>query len=254
VGYWHADPGNAAGQAMMWSPLSGTKSAWCGLRQHGDQSVKDLITGQAFNQDAVQYLARGGTAGGGSSQRFPGYVDQADQMMYRDIAMTPAQSLTVSFNYRTRMSTSIGSAAATRTGWFHGDPLAVTSGNFISSSAAGANAPQDSFMVYVGAPVNDAACVYSDGVTRPVYDKQRRWFSEVIKTFGAGANYFEIFQTAGDNPVDTLAATPSSGSIVVPAATISTVLGGVSGNVRLVFRCKTNRGFADSDSRASGYN
>jgi hypothetical protein len=40
---------------------------------------------------------------------------------------------------------------------------------------------------------------------------------------------------------------------VVPAATISSVLGGVAGNVRLVFRCKTNRGFADSDSRNSGY-
>jgi hypothetical protein len=174
-------------------------------------------------------------------------------MMYRDIAMTPAQSLTVSFNYRTRMSTSIGTTATTRTGWFHGDPLAVVAGNFISSSAAGANAPQDSFMVYVGAPVNDAACVYSDGVTRPVYDKQRRWFSEVIKAFGAGANYFEIFRATGNNPADTLAATPSSGPIVVPAATISSVLGGVAGNVRLVFRCKTNRGFADSDSRNSGY-
>jgi hypothetical protein len=174
-------------------------------------------------------------------------------MLYRDIAMTPAQSLTVSFNYRTRMSTSIGTTATTRTGWFHGDPLAVVAGNFISSSAAGANAPQDSFMVYVGAPVNDAACVYSDGVTRPVYDKQRRWFSEVIKAFGAGANYFEIFRATGNNPADTLAATPSSGPIVVPAATISSVLGGVAGNVRLVFRCKTNRGFADSDSRSSGY-
>src|SRR5262245_36619454 len=43
VGYWHADPGNAAGSAMMWSPLSGTKSAWCGLRQHGDNSVKDQV-------------------------------------------------------------------------------------------------------------------------------------------------------------------------------------------------------------------
>ena len=29
--------------------------------------------------------------------------------------------------------------------------------------------------------------------------------------------------------------------------------GGSAGNVRLVFRCKTNRGFADSDTRASGY-
>src|SRR5436190_21987797 len=231
VSYWHADPGAAAGQAMLWSPISGTKSAWCGLRQHGDQSVKDQVTGQAFNQDVVQFLHRGGTAGGGSNNRFPGYVDQADQMLYRDIAMTPAQSLTVSFNYRTRMSTSIGTTASTRTGWFHGDPLAVTSGNFISSLAAGVNAPQDSFMVYVGAPVNDAACVYSDGVTRPWYDKQRRWFSEVVKTVGAGANYFEIFKTAGDTPADTLSATPSSGPIGAPAATSSSVLGGVSGNV-----------------------
>src|SRR5580765_854142 len=254
VGYWHADPGNGAGSAMLWSPISGTKSAWCGLRQHADNTQIDAVTGQPFNQDAVQYLHDATVAGGGSGQRFPGYVDQADQMLYRDIAMTPAQSLTVTFNYRTRMSTSIGSAAATRTGWFHGDPLAVTSGNFISSSAAGAAAPQDSFMVYVGAPVNDAACVYSDGVTRPVYDKQRRWCSEVIKAFGAGSNYFEIFKTAGDNPADTLGATPSSGPIVVPAATISSVLGGAAGNVRLVFRCKTNRGFADSDSRLSGYN
>src|SRR6516225_5123112 len=253
VGYWHGDPGNNAGLAMMWSPISGTRSAWCGLRQHADLSVVDAVTGNPFNQDCVQFLHDGTFPGGGSAQLFPGYVDQADQMLYRDIAMLPSQSLTVSFNYRTRMSTSIGTAAATRTGWFHGDPLAVTAGNFISSSAAGANAPQDSFMVYVGAPVNDAACVYSDGVTRPVYDLQRRWFSEVVKTFGAGANCVEIFRAAGNNPADTLGATPSSGPIVVPAATISSVLGGSPGNVRLVFRCKTNRFAADSDSRNSGY-
>jgi hypothetical protein len=259
VGIWHADPGNPAAlpnTGVLWSPISGTRSAWCGLRQHADLTVMDAVTGQPFNQDAVQFLhdATAAGPGGGSGQRFPGYVDQADQMLYRDIAMTPAQSLTVSFNYRTRMSTLINTNAATRTGWFHGDPLAVVAGNFISSSAAGAAAPQDSFMVYVGAPVNDAACVYSDGVTRQVYDKQRRWFSEVIKTFGAGANYYEIFKTTGENPADTLAATPSSGPIVVPAGIISSVLGGVDGNVRLVFRCKTNRGFADSDSRTSGYN
>ncbi len=255
VGIWHSDPGNNAGNAVGWSPLNGTRSAWCGLRQHADLSVMDAVTGQPFNQFAVWGLhdAAQGAAGGGSANRFPGYPDQIDQILYRDIPMTPAQSLTVSFNYRTRMSTSIGTAAATRTGWFHGDPLAVTAGNFISSSAAGANAPQDSFMVYVGAPVNDAACVYSDGVTRAVYDKQRRWFSEVLKVFGAGNNYYEIFAKTGDNPADTLAATPTSGGIVVPAATISSVLGGVAGNVRLAFRCKTNRGFADSDSRASGY-
>jgi hypothetical protein len=256
VGMWHADPGNPAHltkKGLQWSPLAGTNSAWCGLRQHGDLTVADAVTGNPFNQDIVQFLHDGSFAGGGSANNFPGYPDQIDQILYRDIAMTPSQSLTVSFMYRTRMSTSIGTAAATRTGWFHGDPLAVTADNFISSSAAGANAPQDSFMVYVGVPVNDAACVYSDGVTRPVYDKQRRWFSEVIKVFGAGANYFEIFAKAGNNPTDTLAATPTAGPIVVPAAQVSTILGGADGNVRLVFRCKTNRGFADSDTRNSGY-
>ena len=253
VGIWHSDAGKNAGVAVHWTPLAGSKSAWCGLRQHGDVSVKDVTTNNAFNQDIVNGLHDAGTAGGGSNNHFPGYPDQIDQMLYRDIAMLSSQSLTVSFKYRTRMSTSFGTTTATRTGWFHGDPLAVTAGNFISSSAAGANAPQDSFMVYVGAPVNDAACVYSDGTTRAVYDKQRRWFSEVLKTFGAGNNYFEIFKTTGNNPADTLDATPAPASIVIPAAQISTILGGGSGNVRLVFRVKTNRGFADSDSRASGY-
>jgi hypothetical protein len=218
VGYWHADAGKPASgpsRGVLWSPLGGTKSAWCGLRQHGDLTVADAVTGNPYNQDVVQFLHAASTAGGGSNNNFPGYPDQIDQLLYRDIAMTPSQSLSVTFNYRTRMSTSIGTAVSTRTGWFHGDPLAVTAGNFISNSAAGANAPQDSFMVYVGAPVNDAACVYSDGVTRPVYDKQRRWFSEVIKTFGGGANYFEIFARAGNNPADTLDATPSSGAILV---------------------------------------
>ena len=253
VGIWHADAGRNAGVAVPWSPLSGTKSAWCGLREHGDLSVKDAITNNAFNQDTEQYLHDATTLGSGSPNRFPGYPDQIDQILYRDIPMLSSQSLTVSFKYRTRMSTSIGTTASTRTGWFHGDPLAVVAGNFISSSAAGVNAPQDSFMVYVGAPVNDAACVYSDGTTRAVYDKQRRWFSEVLKVFGAGNNYFEIFQTTGNNPADTLSATPTAGPIVIPVATISTILGGGSGNVRLAFRVKTNRGSADSDSRSSGY-
>src|SRR5262252_5599128 len=257
VGLWHGDPGSSAGSAVRWSPLSGTRSAWCGLRQHGDVSVADAVTGNPFNQDVAQYLHDGGSFGTFAAttiQLFPGYVDQMDQMLYRDIAMTPAQSLTVSFSYRTRMSTSINQTSSTRTGWFHGDPLAVVSGNFISSSAAGLAAPQDSFMVYVGRPVNDAACVYSDGFTRPVYDKQRRWFSEVLKVFGSSNNYFEIFQTTGNNPADTLAASLTSGPIVIPAAQISTILGGSPGNVRLVFRCKTNRGFADSEFGLHGYN
>jgi len=251
VGYWHADPGNAAGSAVMWAPLGGSQSAWCGLRQHADNSVVDQVTKNPFNQNVVNGLHD--AVSNGTANNFPGYPDQIDQMLYRDVVVPAGQGLTVSFKYRTRMSTSIGTTASTRTGWFNGDPLAVTAGNFISSSAAGSSAPQDSFMVYAGAPVNDAACVYSDGVTRPVYDVQRRWFSEVIKVFGAGATYYEIFAATGNNPADTTDATPTAGPIAIPSAQVNSITGANGGTVRLVFRCKTNRGFADSDNRNSGY-
>src|SRR5262249_40910121 len=88
-----------------------------------------------------------------------------------------------------------------------------------------------------------------------VYDKQRRWFSEVIKRFGGGANYKEIFATAGNHPfsgltqpgpaADTALGTPASGVLTVSGADITTILGGGS-TVRLVFRVKTNRTGADS--------
>src|SRR5262249_18611532 len=202
IGYWHADGGRnqPGGSAVMWTPLAGSRSAWCGLREYGDNSVQDQVTKQYYNGNAVTMFGENSPGTGGTAKRLPGYLDQMDQMLYRDIAVTSGHALAVSFLFRTRMSTSIGTTASARSGWFHGDPLAVTAGNFISSSAAGANAPQDSFMVYVGSPVNDAACVYSDGVTRPVYDKQRRWFSEVVKVFGAGNNYFEIFKATRTNP------------------------------------------------------
>jgi len=32
IGYWHDDPGKAQGNAVPWTPLSGTRSAWCGRR------------------------------------------------------------------------------------------------------------------------------------------------------------------------------------------------------------------------------
>ncbi len=252
VGYWHDDPGVNAGSAVRWSPLAGARSAWCGMRQHGDLAVQDLVTGNYYSGETVAVSGES-SVGLQVVKRLPGYLDQMDQMLYRDIAVLPGQSLSVSFLYRTRMSTSITTIPSTRSGWFHGDPLAVVAGNFISSSAAGANAPQDSFMVYVGAPVNDAACVYSDGVTRPVYDAQRRWFSEVIKLFGPGATHFEIFVAAGHQPADTLSATPMA-SVTVPAASLADVLAASpGGTVRLVFRVNTNQSFSDGDTKISGY-
>ena len=257
IGYWHADGGRTqpGGSAVMWTPLAGTRSAWCGMRQHGDYSVQDQVTKNYYGGEAVAMFGEfGSSSTGGTGKHLPGYLDQMDQLLYRDIAVPAGNALSVSFLYRTRMSTSISTTASTRSGWFHGDPLAMTAGNFISSSAAGANAPQDSFMVYIGSPVNDAAVKFSDGTIRPVYDKQRRWFSEVLRIFD-GAPYYELFQRTGNNPIDTLAATPSSGPIVVPAAQVSTILNtsGNPGLVRLVFRVKTNRGFSDGDAVSSGY-
>jgi hypothetical protein len=152
--YWHGDrnPGGPA-NGVRGVRICGTRSAWCGLRS--TRTDRWTRHGQPFNQESSSSCTT--LRRTVSNNNFPGYPDQIDQMLFRDIPMLTSQSLSVTFNYRTRMSTSIGTAAATRTGWFHGDPLAVTAGNFISSSAAGANAPQDSFMVYVGAPVNDAA-------------------------------------------------------------------------------------------------
>src|SRR2546423_4911663 len=97
VGIWHADAGKNAGVAVHWTPLAGTKSAWCGLRQHGDQSVLDQVTKNAYNQDTEQYLHDATVAGGGSPQNFPGYPDQIDQILSNGIALMPAPSLKLSF-------------------------------------------------------------------------------------------------------------------------------------------------------------
>jgi hypothetical protein len=249
VGIWHADPGVGGGHGVLWSPLSGSHSAWCGLRQHGDNTVVDQVTLNGFNASVTEF-SQFGSPTTPTTKSLPGYISQMDQMLYRDLTPPAATTLNISFLYRTRMSTGFDNTAATRTGWFHGDPLAVTTGNFISSTDAGVNAPIDSFQVYIGVPVNDAACTYSDGVVRPVYDKQRRWFSEILRiNEGSSVPYYEIFSTAGSVPADTAAATPTK-SVAIPGANVDLIrnaTGNTSHIVRLVFRVKTNRGFDDSD-------
>ncbi|MFN8586943.1 MAG: FlgD immunoglobulin-like domain containing protein [Candidatus Eisenbacteria bacterium] len=248
VGVWHADPGKPAGAGVMWSPLAGSKSAWCGLRQHGDNTVVDQITGNPFNQTVLEFNGEG-VPTTPTTKHFPGYGSQMDQMLYRDLTPAAGQPLNISFVYRTRMSTGVDVTSSTRTGWFHGDPLSVTAGNFISSSAAGAAAPIDSFMVYVGAPVNDADCVYSDGVHRAVYDPQRRWFSEVLRiNEGPSVPYYEIASAFGENPSDTNSVVIPSVNVTIPGTYVDAIRNAVNntgGKVRLVFRLKTNRGFDD---------
>jgi hypothetical protein len=252
VGVWHADPGSSAGTSVAWNPIHGVRSAWCGLRSAGDASVIDPITGNPFNQSVLDFNGLNSPAMSGTSKRFPGYGSQWDQMLYRDISLSDGASLDLTFCYVSRMSSSRSSDPATRTGWYDKDPLATVAGNFISSTNAGPNAPIDSFMVYVGAPVNDAACTYSDGSVRPVYDRMRRWFSEVLRV-NDGTPYREVLSASGNHGWNGMA---DGVRISLPNSAIQPMLdaqGGPGGTLRLVFRVKTNREFDDQDGGVTGY-
>lgn len=262
TGVWHADPGNAAGRLVGWAPLNGSKSMWCGLRALNDNTVIDPITHQPYNEQASQFNIWGAsTAAAPIYRNYPGYGNAWDQILYRDFTATSGQGMTVSFLYRTRMSTSISTSLTGRVGWFHGDPLALTSGNFISSNAAGANAPRDSFSVYIGVPVNDNSVTYSDPTVSgsPVFDKQRRWFDEVIRIFDSGDPYFELLGVAGSVPADTAGATASY-SATIPwtvsdasqpnVSAIYNATDNAAHIVRLVFRVKTTRSYSDDDYKS----
>jgi hypothetical protein len=254
VGVWHKDVGNTgagAGKGVDWTPLAGSQSLWCGLRRHGDLTVSDDParggTGNPFNAQVLANSGVGATPDPpaiGTAQKFPGYGSQWDQLAYRDIDVTGKSSVTVRFKMRTNMSTAYGTATATRTGWFDKDPLGPADqtnvnslNNFISSSAAGAGAPIDSFMVYVGAGVGYAKgsnWKASDGVTYQVYDPQRRWLSETLRVNERPTvPYYEVYTTYGDNATTT---------ITTKTATVSATW---NNKARIVFRNKTNRGFDD---------
>ncbi len=265
IGAWHADPGILApsGHAVTWSPIAGGKSAWCGLRVHGDMSVIDAQTLNPYNGDCIDFGVQT-TGAGRTAKNFPGYVRAWDQMLYRDITPVTGQPLTLSFLYRTRMSTAYVLAAGRR-GWYHGDPLSTTDGNFISSYSQ--NGPIDSFEVYIGVPANDDSVTLSTGAIAPVYDPQRRWFSEVLRIFdGADAPYYQLLGQTGIHP----ASPDTTGSVafsqVIPWSDldplkpqISLIANSIyqkvlpgevrSTDVRLVFRVHTN---ATSDDLTSG--
>lgn len=174
-------------------------------------------------------------------------------MLYRDVALNDADSLAISFRYVTRMSSAYDSAASTRAGWFDKDPLSTAAGNFISSTAAGADAPRDSFMVYAGAPADEGACRYSDGSTAAIFDPLRRWFSEVLRVNEPGVPYVELLSRAGDTPLDTLAgdtafAATLSNGVIQPILDAQPGPGGI---VRLVFRVKTNSLTSDQTGGAT---
>jgi len=249
VGVWHRDPGGNGSDGVGWTPLSGSYSLWCGLRRENDFSQIDPITGNPFN-GLVLVNSGAGSAGPpaiGTAKKWPGYGSQWDQMAYRDVDVSSASTITLRFKLRTNMSTAYGTNSTTRTGWFDKDPYAVTPGNFISSSAAGTSSPVDSFMVYLGGGVRDSLgvtlpssteyAIGSDGATHPVFDRQRRYFSEVMRI---DRPIHEVFTTYGDHA----ASQWTTATIPVDA--------GWGGRARIVLRSKTNRGFDDETGSQPG--
>src|SRR5262245_50480847 len=301
TGLWHRDRGNApiagsdsiAGtnvQPVLWSPtevggVGSMASALMGMRAHGDLSAVDLVanggTGNPFNASLLQYQGNNGfnqvgsVSVNGTDHNFPGYGSQMDQILYRDVQLGEGDGLEISFNFSTNMSAVKNTASGVQAGWFDKDPISnaqigvgsgatpSSDGNFISASVAGASAPCDSFMVYVGAPVNDDNVTFSaplfvgNNQITTVYDKKRRWFSEVLQLSGNCPSCAiigrEIASYAGSH-------TPTSVSVnfgaLYPVAlqAIKDADGqtGNGGRVRIVFRVKTNRGFDDENGGNPG--
>jgi hypothetical protein len=140
-------------------------------------------------------------------------------MLYKDFPS--AGSGTVAFRVRTDMSNFVDTST-NGTGWFNPDPTSIA--NFV-------NNPADSFMVYVGSPTESA------------FDTNRRWLSEVI-------NF--------SNPVQEIFAVTGVYPFVAADTALSIGYAGVTpvgGNVRVVFRVKTNRVRADGIvGTATAYN
>lgn len=253
VGVWHADaPGISQlnpndPDANPQAPdivVSGTRAAWCGLRGHGDFSAIDPVTGNPISAEAAPITTEitAGTSAGGTGRQLPGYLAMWDQMMYRDVDISGRgnSAIKVRFKLRTRMSTTIDVLAIRRTGWTQYDQVSTTSPNLISSTDAGVNAPRDSFMVYVGKPVEPVGGTNNDyknsaGQMRDIFDPLRRWFTEIVDI----DTFREVFACAGN--VNDGNAIPGDGLTTITCGLGDTELDAIGNTARLVFRNKTNR-------------
>ncbi len=215
AGAWHSDTMagvklNVANNAEpSASPIHLTRSAWCGLRESGNLSAQDALTGNYLNGDV--YMDLGGTT---SLPEFPGYMNLWDQMMYKDFSSTGTG--TVSCRVAVELSTFVDPVTPNvldRTAWFNPDPTSLA--NLVIN-------PADSFMVYVGSPNENA------------YDTNRRWFSEVLDLTKP---YQQLYRTSGPRV-----------PVALPDTQLTLAYSGItpiSSNVRVVFRVKTNRARSD---------
>src|SRR5689334_20826152 len=216
AGVWHRDTmvgvksNLSNGGEPSSTPLAGVSSAWCGLREAGNTTAIDALTGNALNGDLQQE-----EFGIGRRPEFPGYGNLWDQMLYKDFP-SPGNG-TINFRVRLDMSNFVD-PVTNGSGWFNPDPTSIA--NFV-------NNPADTFMVYAGSP--NETC----------YDTNRRWFSEVLDL---------------SKPVKELYARSGQQSDITVALSYSGIVP-VGGNIRVVFRVKTNRVRSDETTNiATGYN
>jgi len=267
ISAWHVDAGvnqPPVGQPVeatpWWEPLSGSASAWCGLRCSKDVAYLDDPlyggTGNPYNGDVL--WGTQAVSANGIRKVLPGFVSRWDQMLYRDVRVASGASLTVSFKYRNQTGPEIVTTNSGCTGWFNFDPMSVSETplydggptNFISAPRTAKTAPIDSFMVYVGVPTDPLGFMNSAGDTVPIFDMKRRWFSEVLKI---DVPYIEILSTWGWDSV--YASTPKE--ITLTGTQLAPLLaaqgaGDGGGVLRIVFRSKTNRNSSDEDAIAAG--
>jgi hypothetical protein len=214
TGYWHVDD-----MGGVSTPLSGSSSAWCGLRGPGDFTIVDEVTGNPLNGDLVHKWAGVGAPVSGA---WPGYGNQIDQILYRDIDVAGDGTDVLSFRFRTDMSPT-NPADQNGTAWFNPDP--TTMANFVLD-------PIDSFMVWVGLPQET-----------DVYDPNKRWLSEVID-FDSANQPAKLFATHGRAP---LLGADSTVNVILPS------LGGAT-TYRIAYQVKTNRLYSDEGYAQNGFN
>jgi hypothetical protein len=169
--------------------------------------------------------------------------------------------LTIPYSFSTNTLFERGRRRPTAPPGESGTGATPTSDGTYSLSVA-LTAPCDSFMVYVGAPVDDNNVTFSAplfvGINEitTVYDKKRRWFSEVLQLDGNCAtgspcsiigkelaSYAGVYAPTSES-VNVAALYPAELNAICDADGTD----GDGGKVRLVFRVKTNRGFDDQNA------